>query len=193
MNTNKNTSNTNVVHGFEALSVLSNIGIAGDVKIIEHNAGIDIDNAGRGYDHEREVDVERMYFVALLYVGGAGKMPDGYTINDLFTAEWVDELVGNTTTKLLWFHVNEDIYDGESRGTHYKILYSTYLEVLAEDVRAGDEVLLPWRDDFRLVDSKYYEDDRTVSLNLIIEPDSETTEYIGNIGPSVVLKVRRWA
>lgn len=114
----------NKATGYEAINALTHLRMGDNgVVITEHNAGIDVDNAGRGYDRERVIDQETLYWVTMLYVAKVPKIPGGWTVDDLFVAEYDVEHIGATDTKLRWFHINEDMFDSESRGTHFEFTY----------------------------------------------------------------------
>lgn len=187
--------NSNTVRGFEALSYLTSVMLADKARIIEHNAGIDIDNGARPYDHERVTDAEHLFWITTMYAAGMGNMPSGYTPDDLFSLEYVVERTGNTDTKTLWFHVHEDIYDGESRGTHFEFLYPTVGYVNAEDVYAGMEVDLSadtdGEYDWHEVDSKWRSTiGRGTEVVHMTMTDDEDETYTWT--PNVRVRTRTW-
>lgn len=194
--------NSNKVTGFEALSYVTSVMLAEESRIIEHNAGIDIDNGARGYDHERVTDFEHLFWLITMYAAGLGNMPSGYTADDLFSLEYVTERSGGTDVKALWFHIHEDIYDGESRGTHFQFLYPTTEYKDAHEVYSGDEIDLSdetdgeydWQTDgeydWQTVDSKW------VEYHNVLEREQVWFEFedagVAQYDPTTRVKVRTW-
>lgn len=120
-------TNTCKASGFEALAILADNKLGDDpAGIIQHNAAIDIDNGGRRFDRQRHMDYAHTLWEVLLYVAEVPKMGQGWTIDDLFSVEYVAERNGCTTSRVTWFHINTDILDSESRGIHFEFSYAGY-------------------------------------------------------------------
>ncbi|KRD08591.1 hypothetical protein ASE48_08485 [Mycobacterium sp. Root265] len=114
-----------IVTGYDAIDALAYYRLGKDAEVIrEHDCGIDIDNAARFYDRERETDIEQVMWQTLLYSDLRKLEGTGYTIEDLFTAKVIQgPQFGNTDSQLVEFSIHEDIFDGESRGTHFEFYY----------------------------------------------------------------------
>lgn len=133
--------------GLEAIGYLTSFtlgerdanGIA--ALIVEHDAGIDIDNGARGYDHETDTDYAHVMWQTLLYMSSG--LPNGYTFDDLFSID-VDMMHwGATDSRVRWFHINEDIFDGESRGTHFQFFYREEVKTFGYRIGEGDLFPVP--------------------------------------------------
>lgn len=118
------TTTTTKATGREALDILTSYQL-GDpaATITEHDAYFDVDGPRAGYavDRESETAYTNVLWQTVLYT--AQNLPDGYTLDDLFSVDYLTERNGSTDTKVLWFHIHEDIFDGESRGTHFEFSY----------------------------------------------------------------------
>lgn len=138
----KTTEVSNFIKGWDALDALVSVALGErDRRIVQHSTGIDIDNASQPYDHENVEDYEHVLWSAMQYVTSIPTLKDGYTVDDLFSAEVIQgETFGNTDTKVLWFSINEDIFDSESRGTHFQFFYPVTDYVNAEDLWVGMDI-----------------------------------------------------
>ncbi|UJD21188.1 hypothetical protein SEA_SORORFAGO_91 [Mycobacterium phage SororFago] len=112
------------VTGYDAIDMLVSNKLGQDFEVTEHNCGIDIDNGGRGYDRENATDYEDVMWQVLLYSDLRKLKGTGCTVDDLFTARVViGERNGATDVRVLTFSIHEDIFDSESRGTHFEFFY----------------------------------------------------------------------
>ncbi|QFG04570.1 hypothetical protein SEA_JEEVES_95 [Mycobacterium phage Jeeves] len=112
------------VTGYDAIDALVSNSLGEDFEVTEHKCGIDIDNAARAYDREASTDYEHVMWVVLLYSDLRKLEGTGATVEDLFTAKVVQgERNGCTDSRVLTFSIHEDIFDCESRGTHYEFFY----------------------------------------------------------------------
>lgn len=88
-------------------------------RIVEHSTGIDVDNAGRSYDHEKTVDYTSFMWSVLNHISFYG------ISDDEIWAEVEDRQNGNTTNVVLWFHIEDTMHDPESLGIHYEFIYES--------------------------------------------------------------------
>lgn len=155
---NTETSTLVKAYGKEAIRIMTDYMLGDDAVITEHDAGIDVDNAGRRYDHERETDFEHVLWSATSYL--VSELPDYYTLDDLFTVEYEPIRNGCTDTRVHWFHIHEDIFDSESLGTHFEFWYGKVEKPVvptvyktADELEPGDTLAFPFNatDPYRVV------------------------------------------
>lgn len=85
----------------------------GTVAIREFHCGIDIDNGARYYEHEfANQDYADLMWTILNY------MPTKSTVAEYFSATVDDDHM------LVYFYINTDIDDSESRGIRFEFVYS---------------------------------------------------------------------
>ena len=136
--------NEDAVMGLDAIAALTSLSLAsreGEYRIIEHNTGIDVDNGARSYDHDSDTDYSHVMWCVLNYMSESHKEGQ-WTIDDYYTADVEIGRFGCTDRRPLWFHINDYLVDGESRGIHYEFLYRRETRVEGYAVSEGDIVKL---------------------------------------------------
>lgn len=114
------TRNTVTVTGQEAIGYLVGHTFTRkrDCKIIEHDTGIDVDNAGRFYEHESKSSYKQLMWCALVF------MPKDGNLDEMFSADVeLNARNGAMTGLLRQFHIHTDRDDSESRGSHYEFVW----------------------------------------------------------------------
>lgn len=103
----------NKVTGQDAVSVVVGLNWrSSGVAVREVMRGIDVDNAGRSYEHTYDSTVADMYWTILNYLSGT-KSP----VSEYFSAE-TDE-----SGLPVCFYIHTDLDDCESRGIRYEFTY----------------------------------------------------------------------
>lgn len=175
------------VKNIEAIQALVSMAlVSGDYKIIEHNTGIDVDNAGRSYDHETEVDYKSVMWDVLNYMNEERLKPafDGF-----FHAEVEIGDFGGTDTRVLSFSIETGYDDSESTGVHFEFKYPRLITKFAYEIGKGDLVYVGGKSEpVEVVATRYHGSSKVV---LEVEHAVEgSTGYI--VEDESTLKVLRY-
>lgn len=118
------------VTGTEAISYLvSHTFHEERARIEETRAFIDVDDAGRMKERESSSDYRDLMWTVLNYHPNNRALKYlGYTVEEaiegLYTADLIEIEIGSRTVEVIkWFHINTDLYDSESRGSHFEFTW----------------------------------------------------------------------
>jgi len=118
------------VSGSEAISYLvSHTFYEEKATIEETRAFIDVDDAGRYKERESDSDYRDLMWTVMNYFPSERSLKyTGYTVAEaiegLYTAEIEEIEIGSRTVEVIkWFHINTDLYDSESRGSHFRFVW----------------------------------------------------------------------
>lgn len=98
-------------------------------RIEETRAFIDVDDAGRFKQSESNSDYTDLLWTVLNYHPDERSLKyTGYTVAEgidaVFSAELEEREIGNRTVEVIkWFRIHTDVYDCESRGSHFEFIW----------------------------------------------------------------------
>lgn len=118
------------VEGPEAISYLVSHTFYRELATITERRGyIDVDNAGRYGESEQDSDYMDLLWTVLNYHPTKNSLKGlGYTIGEaiegLYSAEIGEIEIGNRTAEaIMSFTIHTDLYDSESRGSHFEFTW----------------------------------------------------------------------
>lgn len=116
----------NTVKGTEAIGYLTSHTFNEDkATIVETQAGIDVDNAGRRYASQYATDYRSVMWDVLNYMPTESSLRGtGLTIEQAIEGLYEVGLVdGDRGPRIAWFAIHTGLYDSESLGIHYEFTW----------------------------------------------------------------------